>query len=67
MRSILLNYFFFLDVKQLAWEDKRNKWLNGFNKAVGTKSGKKFNRNKNFGQKRPNQSKSTNKKKRMKK
>lgn len=62
----LLN-FTFLDVKQLAWEDKRNRWLKGFSKAVGTKSGKKFDTNKNFGKKRPNQNKSTNKKKKMKK
>ncbi|XP_018569257.1 CCAAT/enhancer-binding protein zeta [Anoplophora glabripennis] len=55
------------NVKQLAWEDKRNRWLKGFNKAVGASGGKKFDGNKNIGKKRPNQNKSANKKKKMKK
>lgn len=27
----------FLDAKQLVWEEKRNRWLKGFDKAVGKK------------------------------
>ncbi|CAB3232649.1 unnamed protein product [Arctia plantaginis] len=38
--------------KQLAWEEKRDRWIKGYNKKIlGNKSNKKFNKNKkgNFG------------------
>ncbi|CAH0547490.1 unnamed protein product [Brassicogethes aeneus] len=56
------------NTKQLAWEDKRNHWLNGYNKAVG-KKGKKFGKDKEFvknSQKRTNKSIGGNKKKKFK-
>ncbi|KAJ3662377.1 hypothetical protein Zmor_006730 [Zophobas morio] len=46
------------NVKQIEWEDHRNRWLRGFDKAVGQ------NKSKHFGKKRKNQSKFENKKKR---
>ncbi|XP_056642195.1 CCAAT/enhancer-binding protein zeta [Diorhabda sublineata] len=43
------------DVKQLAWEENRNRWLNKFHKTVGGGKERKFNRKqKNFGKKRVN-------------
>lgn len=30
------------DLKQIAWEEKRNRWLQGFNKAVGSRKGDNF-------------------------
>ena len=47
----------FADVKQIEWEEHRNRWLRGFDKAVGQ------NKSKHFGKKRKNQSKFENKKK----
>lgn len=56
------------DVKQLAWEEDRNKWLKGFNKAVGGKNKKNFLKNtKPDGYKRLNNDKSGNKRKKFKK
>ncbi|XP_050301138.1 CCAAT/enhancer-binding protein zeta [Anthonomus grandis grandis] len=46
--------------KQLAWEDKRNRWIKGYNKAVKDKGG-------NFSNKRPNKSKFSSKSKKLKK
>ncbi|KAJ8970201.1 hypothetical protein NQ314_001348 [Rhamnusium bicolor] len=55
------------NVKQLAWEDKRNVWLRGFNKAVDGNSRRKFgSKGKDFGKKRSNQSKFGNKSKKIK-
>lgn len=34
-----MNYFL-TDIKQIAWEEKRNGWLQGYNKAIGKKGGK---------------------------
>lgn len=30
---------FQIDVKQIEWEEKRNRWLQGYNKALGKKEG----------------------------
>ncbi|KAJ8957548.1 hypothetical protein NQ318_020587 [Aromia moschata] len=55
-------------MKQISWEDKRNRWVKGFNKAVGGGKEKKSNgRSKQFGKKRPSQSNFGNKQKKLKK
>jgi ribosome biogenesis protein MAK21 len=41
------------NIKQIAWEDKRNRWLKGYNKAIG----KGRIKNDNFGKKRTDQNK----------
>ncbi|RZC38241.1 CCAAT/enhancer-binding protein zeta, partial [Asbolus verrucosus] len=51
------------DLKQITWEDKRNRWLQGFNKAIGKN---KMNKNKNSGIKRSNNGKFGNKSKKIK-
>ncbi|KAJ8976913.1 hypothetical protein NQ317_014085 [Molorchus minor] len=56
------------DAKQIAWEDKRNVWLKGFNRVMGSGGGKKFgSKGKQFGNKRPHQSNKGNKQKKLKK
>lgn len=66
-----MNYIinlYHLDVKQLAWEENRNRWLKGFNKAVGGMKSDKFaNKRKPMANKRPNPNKTGNKRKKMKK
>jgi ribosome biogenesis protein MAK21 len=47
------------NIKQIAWEDKRNRWLKGYNKAIG----KGRIKNDNFGKKRTDQNKFQKKKK----
>lgn len=55
------------DVKQLAWEENRNRWLNKFNKTVGGGKGGKFNKKqKDFSKKRDSKNNNVKKNKRVK-
>ncbi|XP_050506549.1 CCAAT/enhancer-binding protein zeta [Diabrotica virgifera virgifera] len=57
------------NVKQLAWEENRNRWLNNFSRTMGGGKGKKFNKsnnNKNFSKKRSNHNKGGNQNKKIK-
>lgn len=67
VRVYIINILF-LDAKQLDWEESRNRWLKGYNKAVGVKKkhqfGNKFKSNVNS--KRANVNKRGNKNKKIK-
>lgn len=52
--------------KQIAWEEKRNNWLEGYNKAIGKKGRKFESREKKYNKKRPSKSKLKNKNKKQK-